>query len=619
MDVGEAARKYYLQWRPRIEERTGRFWLCLCFLLLLDVLANPYAGIVHDARLYAVQALSHLHPQRYARDLFFLHGSQDSFSLFSAIHARIIALLGLRFGSWLLYAVSRLLLYAGILFFFRRLFVSNVLAFFASCLIAAGPMQYIFFELNEPFLTPRLAAMGLSLLSLGLAYGNSNILCLLCLLAAGLLHPLMALGPGIILFVFWLHNRRWSILAALACCLVLALVTMALLRPEAMGSLPLFAIFDQQWLAIIRQRSGYLFPSNWTRDQWLTIGSAIGLVLLGLRYLDRRQREFVLIISAVAILGIIITVAVVSGPQWILPFQLQPWRSFWVLQILSPAVACLISRSLWTSARFFHKLAGVLVATSFLLAGGASASTAPWLILAAVLIYFPFLEEAALPARVRQFLLVAAAGILLVLPLPMTVENLLAVSACKSWGCFVFVLVAGFGPYFRFAALGGAAAFLPFVTGKRVAMLIPVLLALLSLVTSRVDFEYPQISMAERGFFQRSQPTLSGIVAWRKEIPAGALILGDGSLPTAAIWFDLQASSYYSEMQGPGILFSRKLAMEYRKRKLGTEKAFNDGFAGEPAVWCRERGVDFIVSRKNFSLPIVGEAKGIHLYAVPTT
>ncbi|MEJ2689267.1 MAG: hypothetical protein P8130_04830, partial [Deltaproteobacteria bacterium] len=414
-------RKYYPQWRALLEDQAGKFGLCLFLLLLIDALANPYAGIVHDARLYAVQALSHLYPQRFARDLFFLHGSQDSFSLFSTIHAGIIAAFGLHYGSWLLYLASRLLLYGGILFSFRRLFRDNVLAFIACCLIAAGPAKYIFFEVNEPFLTPRLAAMGLSLFSLGLAYSKRNFLSVFLLSTAGLLHPLMALGPGMILGIFWLYKRQWSIIAGLVFTLIAASAAMVLLRPQAMESLLLATRFDQEWLAIIRQRSSYLFPFNWSSDAWLTIGSGIGLVLLGLRCFDRQQRAFFLIITAVAALGVLFTVADVAGPQWILPFQLQPWRSFWVLQILSPAVACLISRSLWRSGHFSDKLAGVLIAISFLLAGGAAASTAPWLLLAAILVSFPLFKEAALSTRAQQCLLVGAVIILLLLPLPMIV------------------------------------------------------------------------------------------------------------------------------------------------------------------------------------------------------
>jgi hypothetical protein len=70
--------------------------LAVRFLLLaaLWVAARPYFGIVHDARLYMVQALHALQPERFAGDLYFAFGSQDAFTAFSALDAPLIGAMG---------------------------------------------------------------------------------------------------------------------------------------------------------------------------------------------------------------------------------------------------------------------------------------------------------------------------------------------------------------------------------------------------------------------------------------------------------------------------------------------------------------------------------------------
>jgi len=57
-------------------------------LLLIGALwlsTHRYFGIVHDGRLYTVQALRALDPARWTDDLYFRFGSQDAFTVFSAL------------------------------------------------------------------------------------------------------------------------------------------------------------------------------------------------------------------------------------------------------------------------------------------------------------------------------------------------------------------------------------------------------------------------------------------------------------------------------------------------------------------------------------------------------
>jgi hypothetical protein len=63
--------------------------VCLA-LLACWVLVHPYRGMVHDALLYTLQALSRLYPESLGQDLFLAHGSQEDFTIFSRIYAPLI-------------------------------------------------------------------------------------------------------------------------------------------------------------------------------------------------------------------------------------------------------------------------------------------------------------------------------------------------------------------------------------------------------------------------------------------------------------------------------------------------------------------------------------------------
>jgi hypothetical protein len=71
--------------------------------LALNALAQPYAGIIHDARLYSLQTLNRLSEGAFADDLFLHYGSQDQYSLFSMVAAPLVSVLGLEWSFFLLY------------------------------------------------------------------------------------------------------------------------------------------------------------------------------------------------------------------------------------------------------------------------------------------------------------------------------------------------------------------------------------------------------------------------------------------------------------------------------------------------------------------------------------
>lgn len=81
----------------------------LLALLAVWLYARPWAGIWHDTRLYAAQALRLLNPGQFEHDLYFMFGSQDAFTLFSPLYSVFILALGLDAGSHLLHTLGSVL------------------------------------------------------------------------------------------------------------------------------------------------------------------------------------------------------------------------------------------------------------------------------------------------------------------------------------------------------------------------------------------------------------------------------------------------------------------------------------------------------------------------------
>ena len=79
-----------------------------------------YWGLVHDTRLYALQALAWLHPPL-RQDLYLRFGSQDDYTLFSAFFTPLIQVLGLEGAALTLCLLSLLALFTATAYLLTRL------------------------------------------------------------------------------------------------------------------------------------------------------------------------------------------------------------------------------------------------------------------------------------------------------------------------------------------------------------------------------------------------------------------------------------------------------------------------------------------------------------------
>lgn len=327
-----------LSWFDRVQlalhdlaERRG---LLLLLLLALNALARPYAGVIHDAKLYAVQVLNLAEPGTFADDLFLRFGSQDDYTLFSRGAVPLVRLLGVESAFFLLYLVFNSLFLFGL----QRLILAlirdraaAVLALFYACV---APLPYGgmgIFVANEAFFTARLIACALVLHALAdlLAhrFGRATVL----LSVALLIHPLMAFG-GVLVLAAYLgvtYLRAWMLTALLA--------GGALLVGAALSYEPVVArlgTVDPEWHAAILAITEYNFPLRWGPLDWLNTAAcfiAASVAAFDLHCGDVRRERFAGALLLAGAIGLAGTITASLLP-YALPFQGQPYRVLWILK-----------------------------------------------------------------------------------------------------------------------------------------------------------------------------------------------------------------------------------------------------------------------------------------------
>ena len=346
----------------------------LVVLLVLGVwlFAHPWQGIWHDARLYALQALSHLRPEAYRNDLFFFSGSQEKYTFFSPLYAALISLIGLKAAALTL-LLGGYVLWIGSAGWLLRGFLRGFPFWLGMVLIFSMPRGYSgygdVFNYAESFLTPRLIAEGFTLLSLALIIRGQQLASLLTMAIAFAIHPLMALAGAGFVVLYMAQDRPKSALGfgALGIGLLWALALFNIAPFDR-----LLTTMDSEWYELAFSRSPYVFWDGWKPEQWLNrdLLAFSLLVTAGLVAVGKHRRAFL----ACLLMGCASLLLTWAGTSLfhVLLIQIQPWRSLWLVQLFSYIAAAWLVSQYWSRSQF-HRflLAGFLTASmAFDNAGG---------------------------------------------------------------------------------------------------------------------------------------------------------------------------------------------------------------------------------------------------------
>lgn len=546
--------------------RTKRIANTLLFVALL-VATRPWYGLVHDARMYALQALNAVNPGRFTSDLFLKYGSQDSFSAFTALYRYPIAWLGPSGANVAGVIVGGVLWLATLAYFMGGLFRNQRTALIAMAAAIALCPYYggaDIFSYAEPFTTPRLFAEALSLIALGSGMRGRPLAAALAAAIAAALHPLTALGPiGVLLVLAGLKDRRLWLLA-LAAGVIGAVLILTRIGPAGRA----LQTLDPEWARIVLKRDFFAFITRWSWWEVVRLILILTLLLVGASQTKGRERSLILAIFFVATGYLALDVVAGDLVRDLLVVNLQLWRILWLATLVTNALIVVLASRLpegYSSKPLLATTAAIGAAASFV----SAVSIAFVLILmvaVAVLIVETLGQGRPLGKRAafyaRGF---AAAG--------------LALAATM----FLRFVGYDFHPWGEVArAVTGAAVILLLAFGETFG---PLALASggAGLIALAVALE-PGQSPWDRYVF--SPPRDDGLAAF---VAGAGLTYWESDQGRQLLWFRLGRPSYFSCTQGSGAMFYRTTATDFARRSRALSPlhtvdfgAMTDQSCGEP-------------------------------------
>jgi hypothetical protein len=344
-----------------------RPWTLLVFLLALNAVAYPYAGITHDGRLYAMMVLNRMENGSYNDDLFLRYGSQDSYSLFSPAVVPLASLVDLEWTFFLLYVLGNSLFLFALQRFLRVLLPDPLLSTLALIYLASTPIAYGgfgTFHVMEAFLTPRVLATSLVLLALEQLFRSRYILASFLLFVGCLMHPLMAFGAVLVLALFFAMRFLSPRILLVAALLGTGFVVVVLAYPPA--GFRLFGQMDDDWLQVIYLLCPYVFPLQWPLLDWVQVlisQAIVTVAAVSLWQSDPRRGQF---LAAVAVVGVgaVLGTVVGSAMGYKLLVQGQPYRFLWLVRLLQVPLTFQLAAQLHRRGDERHRLlAMVLLST----------------------------------------------------------------------------------------------------------------------------------------------------------------------------------------------------------------------------------------------------------------
>ena len=524
-------------------------------LVALWSISHRYKGITGDAALYAIQAMAKVHPNL-AADLFLQNTSQDKYTVFSPFYAWCIGCLGLRNAALILATVFKVWLFAAAWALARALTNSGA-AFMAVALLIVTVGTYgafSVFRYAEDFLTARSAAEALVVTAFAFHFsGRGAVAVLICSLAV-LVHPLMAL-PGVLVLVclrYPLHINLASAAAGIVCCL-----GMALWAAHASPSAGLLTVIDPEWREMIHERSVFLFLQDWHLGDWTNNARPfLSLTITAMALGDGRVRKLCTAAMLVGAVGLAVAfIASTVGPIALL-IQGQAWRWEWIACFVSVLLLVPTACAIYRDTRCGPLCALLVVAGwTFISIDGAVSLTIALVIWAA---------KEHIDSRTAIFLRWAAVVLGLVI---------------AAW-TMVDIWHAAFGSAGDAVRSSSFIARIRNIAGLQIPAIVLAMLLAWWIARTRSRTMLAFISLLLGGAAAWVLPgslkdtqhdgadaETREFSAWRAAIsPTGNILVLPSHNSATFAWFLLDRPSYLSVDQSAGVVFSRAVAMEVKRR-----------------------------------------------------
>jgi len=520
-------------------------------LAALWLFGRRYAGFTHDASIYVLQGLRVLDPESFAGDLFFMHGSQDAYTVFPRIYALLIGAAGAGNAAMMITIAGQIAFFAAAAALVFRIATGQVRWWSVALLsVISGYYGGIgVFRVAEPFATARTLAEPLVLAALACALANRHRTALAALAAAIALHPLVA-APGIAAVFLW-HAMARPRLLWLIPVLVSLVAAVAIVWPG------LALRFDAPWLAVVQERSPHLFIARWLLPDWSRFLWGLIVAWMAARFVEPPVRRLILAVAAIGLAAVAASWIAADLLDNAFVAGLQLWRAHWLLNFFAIVLVPVAAAGLWRSGNNAARAAAACIAASCCFG---RAELPASMVLAAL--------AAALDASERRHPGWMGYGFLRL--------SLLAVLCAASAGLL-------FEIQFRLPHAYGAIrppAWTDYVAAAAtVGGLLPLAVLLWLAACSR--FAYAAAGLAAAAFAASVaawdarapwprfiEQASMGANAFRSALPPGAQVFWPGL--HGRTWLVLGRPTWISDDQGAGIVFHRQTAIEYAERKLAS-------------------------------------------------
>jgi hypothetical protein len=534
------------------------------FVVAAWMLQHPYPGIIHDAQIYSLLALAHLHPQHLSYDIYLRFGSQDRYTVFSPIFAAAIRWLDLDPAAALLTLVSQAAFF-GCAYLLLSRFVPGRLALLGVGLLAVLPTDYGAFDIfhcTENFLTPRLAAEALVLAGLAAGAASRYALGGVCILIAMAFHPIIGSAGIAVALCACVAVPRPRLTLVLFTCGLLVSLLLATSRQSP------FARLDPAWFQIVRENSPFLFPSEWPLRDWSR--ACVPLAVLACGFLtarDERVRRLCIASLITAAGGLLLTLIYCDGLKVIIATDAQMWRWLWLTTVLAIGLAPVIARDCWNCKPGMPAVP-ILLTAAYLLRSRPEGAILSLVAVACAAVAGRMKSERAARLLLSGAALVFVVSLATYLVLMSSAHQLNAVS-----GSIGSIIVQAAREHTRDGIAWAAVLVVLWNLSERVASVrAAALLAGAGALACAALAPSAARSWMSTHYTQR---LANQFAQWRRQIPPRAEVMWS-EMPVGT-WYLLDRPSYYSEAQVPGPTFSRSKALEIERRQAVIRHALDEG------------------------------------------
>lgn len=340
-------------------ERGERLRELTLFLLAVALwcVTHPYVGMTeHDGRVYTLLVQHWLAPAAYARDPFFLFGSQDSFSIFTPLYGFLAQALGLAQGAKVITALGGLLWVVAAFAVARCLLEDRRLQAVAVLCTVVWSLNYSpnagTFVLNEAFPTARMLGFPLAALAVASAMRDRLHVAVLLGLGATAVHPLLGFWAVLVILVQRLPDR-----VSLAALLSMPVALFALHK----GGVQALQLMEPAWESIARNSSRDVFVGPWGRARINEILAWLSLLLWAGRLAPLAAQRWYQAAALVSASGFLLAQLSAYFLPLTLLIQAQSWRAVWIAMFLGVfALAQLLGTAWRVPQRIWFAIAGLL-------------------------------------------------------------------------------------------------------------------------------------------------------------------------------------------------------------------------------------------------------------------